>query len=332
MRTAIALACSVSLFGCAAVFRGSKDHVVVDSDPAGAETKRGEQSLGQTPVSFDVPRKGMTQVTLTKKGYDEHHVAVTKKMNGAWLTLDIVTCPLLICIPLLVDAVTGAWFDVDEKYVAHLTPQATATAVAPFAPSASTATAWAPPPPSTPAPTRPPPDMSEGERKANARAAYMAGVSAREKSGCPAALHFFETAQRYYPAPTHLLQIGQCQAATGKLVDASETYETLSRMALANDASDAFRQAQKEGRDELARLKPRVPTLKVQITPAPTSLSGLLVKMNDVTVPNELLGLQRPVNPGTYKVSVYASGYKETSQRIDVGEGASQSVTLTLTK
>lgn len=331
MRTAIALVCSVSLFGCAAVFRGSKDHVVVESDPSGAETKRGEERLGQTPVSFDVPRKGMTQVTLTKKGYDEQHVAVKKSMNGAWLAADIVTCPFLLCIPLLIDAVTGAWFDVEEKHVAHLTPATTAAASTPFTPASTTARTSSPPP-STPAPSRPPPDMSEGERKANARAAYMAGVAAREKSGCPAALSLFETAQRYYPAPTHLLQIAQCQAATGKLVDASETYETLSRLTVANDASDAFRQAQKDGRDELARLKPRVPTLKVQITPPPTSLSGLVVKMNDVTVPNELLGLLRPVNPGTYKVSVTASGYKEASQRIDIGEGASQSITLTLTK
>jgi hypothetical protein len=174
--------------------------------------------------------------------------------------------------------------------------------------------------------------MSDGERKATARAAYLAGVALQEKGACPNALPRFETAQRYYAAPTHLLHIGQCQAAMGKLVEATETYETLSHMSLASDASDAFHQAQDEGRRELQRVKPRVPTLRVQTTPPPTSLSGLMVKMNEITIPNELLGVLRPVNPGAYKVTVSANGYKETSQRIELGEGASQAVLLTLTK
>ena len=122
MRTAVALACSVSLFGCAAVFRGSRDHVVVDSDPSGAETKRGEEKLGPTPVSFDVPRKGITQVVLVKNGYDEQHVAVKKKMNVAWVVADILTCLPLICIPLIVDAATGAWVDVEPQVRGPLDP------------------------------------------------------------------------------------------------------------------------------------------------------------------------------------------------------------------
>ncbi|HVH48052.1 MAG TPA: PEGA domain-containing protein [Labilithrix sp.] len=329
MRTGAVLVLSMSLFGCAAVFRGSKDTVVVESSPAGAEARKGEHKLGVTPMAFDADRKGVTQLTLTKSGYEEHHGIVNKKMNGAWLTLDIVTCPVTICIPLIVDAVTGAWYDVDDKYVASMTPST--PAVPTHVPLVS-AIPIAPAAPTAPTASGPPVDMSESERKATARAAYMEGIALQDKGGCPNALGRFETAQKFYSAPTHLLHIGQCQAAIGKLVESAETYETLARTPLTKESPDAFHQAQEEGRKELARIKPRIPTLRLQTIPAPSSLSGLVVKMNGNAIPNELLGIVRPVNPGTYKVTVWAAGYREATQTVDIGEGAAKAVELKLAK
>ena len=69
--------------------------------------------------------------------------------------------------------------------------------------------------------------MSEGEKKAAARAAYTEGVDLQEKGKPAEALSRFEAAQKLYDAPTHLVRIAECQALTGKWVEASETYETL---------------------------------------------------------------------------------------------------------
>jgi hypothetical protein len=324
MRTGVVFLLSLSLVGCAAVFRGTKDTVALESDPPGAEAKTGASSVGVTPVTMTVRRKAVTQLTVTKNGYDEYHGIVNRHINGWWLTLDILTCPVTACAPLVIDAVTGAWFDVDDKHVARLRPT-----LAP-APLVAVATTGQVAP--TAAPPGPPPDMSDAERKATARAAYMAGVALQEKGSCPAAIPRFETAQRYFPAPTHLLHLGQCQAAVGKLVEASETFESLSRAQLGTDASEAFRQARDEGRRELTKLKGRIPTLRIQTAPAPTALPNLVVKMNGSTLPNEVLGVMRPVNPGSYKVSATAMGYKDATQSVEVAEGARQSIVVTLTK
>jgi len=254
---------------------------------------------------------------------------VKKRMNAGWLTADILTCvfPVALCIPILVDALTGAWYDVDDQYVATMrrgtsgAPAAAASGSA--APIGVETTARAP------APTV---DMSESERKATARAAYLEGVKLHEGGNCPEALPRYEAAQKLFDAPTHLLHIGQCQAATGKLVEAAETYETLARRTLPKDAPEVFRQAQEESRKELAQIKPRIPTLRVQITPAPSSLSSLVVKLNGNVIPNEVLGIARPVNPGKYKVTVWAAGYKEASESVDVGEGTPKALELKLTK
>lgn len=328
MRTGVVLVFSLSLFGCAAVFRGTKDSVVIESNPTGAEASKGDRKLGATPTAFEADRSGVTQLTLRKTGYEEHHGTVRKHMNGAWVTLDICTCLFTACIPLLVDAVTGAWYDVDHKYVASLTPvQAGRTAPSNnvgYVPPVPTAALAASPSPST--------DMSESERKATARAAYLEGIGLQEKGSCPSALVRFEAAQKLYSAPTHLLHIAQCQAATGKLVEASETYETLARTPLTKDAPEVFHQAQDEAKRDLGLIKPRIPTLRIQTIPAASTLSGVVVKTNGSSIPVEVLGIVRPVNPGTYKVTVWAAGYKEAVQTIEVGEGTAKSIELKLTR
>ncbi len=328
MRHGAVLLLSFSLFGCAAVFRGTKDTVTIESTPAGAEAETNQRKAGVTPAKVEVDRNGSTQVKLTKPGYEDHFGQVKKELNAGWVTLDIATCLFTLCIPLLIDAITGGWTDVDGRYVGTMKPGVPGgTAVA-----AASGSAAAPKAVPSATPAAPPIDMSESERKATARAAYLEGVKQQEANNCAEALPRFETAQKFFSAPTHLLHIGQCQSATGKLVEAAETYETLVRASLAKDAPDAFRTAQEEGKKELAAIKPRIPTLRVQVTPAPSSLSSLVVKLNGNAMPNELLGIARPVNPGKYKVTVWAAGYKEATETVDVVEGAPRAIELKLAK
>jgi hypothetical protein len=331
MRTAVLAVASLSLFGlagCAAVFRDSKATVHVESTPSGADAKRGDVKIGNTPGDFEVDRAKSTQLTIVKQGYEDAPVPVKKNINPAWLVLDIATCvfPVALCIPLLVDAVTGAWNDVDGHYTATLKP-GTSSASAAASASASGAASVA-----SAAPSGPPPDMSESERKATARAAYMEGVKLQEGGNCPEALGRLETAQKFYPAPTHLLRIAQCQAATGKLVESSETYETLVRTSLAKDAPDAFKTAQDTGKRELTSIRPRIPTLRIQVVPAPSSLSSLVVKLNGNAIPSEVLGIARPVNPGVYKISIWAAGYREANADVEVGEASSRVAEMKLQK
>ena len=320
----VALATST---GCATVFRSGTVTVHVESDPGGAQARVGQTEARPTPAEIEVDRSSTSAVVITKQGYAEHRGLVKKKMNGGWLAADIVSCIWALCIPLLIDAISGAWLDVAPSYSAKLEPATGGTA-----PVGSSG-----PPPvgsATPAPTSSTPDttssLSESERKATARAAYIEGVGMQEKNDCAGALPKFEVAQKMFSAPTHLLHIAQCQAVTGKLVEAQENYETLTRMAIAADAPQAFRQAQDEGKKELPALKPRIPSLRVQVSPA--SPKGLLVLVNGSPMPNELVGIARPVNPGKYKVSAEASGMKAAPQEVDLAEGANKTIDLTLKK
>ncbi len=314
------VACAGSL-GCAAVFRDSKTPVHVESDPAGA-TVAAKEGSGATPFDVPVPRSGITELRVTMPGFEEHHGLVRKRVNGWWLTLDLTTCivPVLLCVPLFVDAISGAWYDVDEKYRARLLPLGTAL-VPSYGLDGSVYVTRRPTPAdppgksASPAPTSvvaPAPSlsstMSDSERKASARAAYQEGVDLQAQKSWPEALTHFQYAQRLYDAPTHLLHIAQCLVVTGKLVEAQETYETLTHRDLPPGAPAPFLEAVEIGKRELTDLQPRIPTLRIEVRPAPSTLRNLTLSLNGRPVSNEVIGIARPVNPGVYRITATAWG------------------------
>jgi hypothetical protein len=319
--------------GCAAVFRDSKPPIHVVSDPPGGEVKITDKA-SSTPADVNVPRAGLTEVRVTMPGFHEHHGTVRKRMNGLWLTADLATCivPVLLCVPLIVDAVTGAWYDVEPLYRARLQPLGLVDPayVARQSPPPLVPAAPAPPPP-PPAPATPGSTMSDSERKASARAAYQEGVELQAKPSYAEALVRFQDAQRVFDAPTHLLHIAQCLAHTGKLVEAQESYELLTHRELGENAPAPFREAVEVGARELADLRPRIPTLRIEVKPAPSTLRNLAVQVNGRPISNEVLGIARPVNPGTYRVTATAWGIPP-SKPVDVAlaEGNAKAIEVRL--
>lgn len=175
--------------------------------------------------------------------------------------------------------------------------------------------------------------LSEGEKKAAARAAYSEGVSLQDKGNPGEALARFEAAQKLFDAPTHLLHIAECQALTGKLVEAVETYETLARKSYGADSPEVFRLAQSRGNAELEQLRPRVPTMRILVKPEPQTMPNLQIAINDKQLPAELVGIARPVNPGTYRMSASATGWGTPAPTdVEVHEKDASTVTLTLQK
>jgi hypothetical protein len=310
------LAGAFSLTGCAAMFRDSKTPVHVESDPPGASVAV-EKGAANTPLDVPVPRKGLTEVRMNMQGFEEHHGTVRKHVNGLWLVADLATCivPLLLCVPLFVDAVSGAWYDVEPRYRAHLVPLGLAVPAAynPGSIYVVRPPSPQPAPSATPAPvvvTPPAPTVtiSESERKAAARAAFQEGMELQGQKSYAEALARFQYAERVFDAPTHHLHIAQCLVMTGKLVEAQESYETLTHRELPPGSPAPFKEAVDIGKRELAELQPRIPTLRIEVTPAPATLRNLVLLLNGRPLPNEVIGIARPVNPGSYRITATAWG------------------------
>lgn len=69
--------------GCTTVTRGTKDVLVIESNPPGATIELSNGLRGTTPTSFELPRKHPLTVTISKEGYETVTVNVTPKIVGA---------------------------------------------------------------------------------------------------------------------------------------------------------------------------------------------------------------------------------------------------------
>ena len=121
--TASALALLVAFLatGCATVTRGTKDTLVVESDPAGARVTLSNGLSGTTPASFKFPRKENLLVTIEKDGYEKVQVNVTSNVataGGAAMAGNVLMGGL---VGAAVDAGTGAMYDLKPNPVSvHL--------------------------------------------------------------------------------------------------------------------------------------------------------------------------------------------------------------------
>ena len=79
----VALLALLFLSGCATVTRGTKDTLIVESDPSGADVRLSSGQVGKTPTSFKLPRGDALVVTISKDGYETVSVNVHPQVVGA---------------------------------------------------------------------------------------------------------------------------------------------------------------------------------------------------------------------------------------------------------
>jgi hypothetical protein len=169
--------------------------------------------------------------------------------------------------------------------------------------------------------------ISDPDRAA-ARDLFFEGVKLQNEGKFPEALDRFSRAQRIFSAPTHLLHVAECQVATGLLVEGAETYRTLVRTPLPPNSPPAFTQARDQGGAELAQVEPRIPTVKIDVTPQ--NVANLQVQIDGAPMNNALVGVARPIDPGSHKITVFAPGYAKQDVPLAIKERETKSIPVTL--
>lgn len=97
--------CVVLLTSCATVFSGNSDDVTITSDPTGALVAIDGVPKGRTPLTVDLEKGNSYSVSVSKDGYEAGYATLTNRVGAGWVILDIFAG----LVPVVVDAVTGAW-------------------------------------------------------------------------------------------------------------------------------------------------------------------------------------------------------------------------------
>lgn len=161
-----------------------------------------------------------------------------------------------------------------------------------------------------------------------ARALGQEGVKLADAGNCQEAVDKLGRAEKIFHAPTTLARLGECQVQLGKLVEGTENLNRVSRENLGASAPAAFREAQERARKVLAEAKPKIAKLKIAVA-APAN-AQLVVKIDGENVPVANLNTNRPTDPGEHLVEASAPGFKTANVKVKLGEGAQDSVALTL--
>jgi hypothetical protein len=102
-----------SLSGCATLFANKNPEVNMASDPQGAKVYVNDDLVGTTPVRIKLKNNKDYTVEFRKDGYQSKSYFLGKHVGGGWIILDVLTG----LVPVLIDAVTGDWYELDNDNV-----------------------------------------------------------------------------------------------------------------------------------------------------------------------------------------------------------------------
>lgn len=104
---------SLILISCATIFKGSTDDVSFSSEPSGAKVYVNGNLLGTTPVQLELKSKSSYTIEFKKEGYETKTVLLNNSVGAGWIVLDILGG----LIPIIIDAATGNWYELDQEHV-----------------------------------------------------------------------------------------------------------------------------------------------------------------------------------------------------------------------
>jgi hypothetical protein len=164
--------------------------------------------------------------------------------------------------------------------------------------------------------------------KATARTLATDGIQLFRQDRFPEALDKLERAQSLFEAPVHLLYIARCQVKVHRLVEAAEAYRKLIRTELSAQAPQTFKDAVADGQKELPEIEPKIPSLRVEVVPA--NAKDLRLTIDGEAVSTAVVGVDRPINPGSHVIEVASKGQSSVSRRVEVAIASKQVVRLDL--
>lgn len=104
----------VLLSNCATLFKNSAPpEVSLSSNPDNAKVYVNGVYMGSTPLKLSLVADKTYDVRFEKNGFPPIHRQIGKTIGAKWIILDVVGGG----VPLIVDAITGKWYDLDQEQV-----------------------------------------------------------------------------------------------------------------------------------------------------------------------------------------------------------------------
>lgn len=167
----------------------------------------------------------------------------------------------------------------------------------------------------------------DAEMRTAARDLATQGAQAFDAGKYAEASDFFRRAYELVPAPSIALLRARSLAKVGQLLEAIDIYEQTSRLKLADDAPEAYAQAVQTAHSEVEEVRHRLPRLKLTLLGIEPN-QPMQVTIDERPVPDVLLGVERPMNPGQHVIVVRVAGQPRATRELAMVESESYRVEL----
>jgi len=131
-----------------------------------------------------------------------------------------------------------------------------------------------------------------------------------------------EASELIEPSVGTLLNIGDCRERLGKLATAWAAFRKAEAMAK-QSGKDPKREA--EARKRAQRLEPQLPALTIAVA---KPLPGMVIKKNGEKIDTAVLGTDVPVDPGNYRITAEAPGYKPWTLDVSLAIRGKRQITV----
>jgi hypothetical protein len=98
---------------CAAIFKGTSEDVDFNSQPTGAEVYINGMLSGTTPLRIKLESKNTYYIEFRKAGLPSKTYRIGNNIGAGWIVLDI----LAGLVPVVIDAATNSWYELDNKNI-----------------------------------------------------------------------------------------------------------------------------------------------------------------------------------------------------------------------
>ncbi len=107
------VALAVALTGCASILNDTSPPVTITSDPPGADVTVDGHYVGRTPLMTELSTKTSHQIKIEKDGYRGRTQFIQSNTGALWVVLDVLSG----LVPIIIDAVTGDWAELETENV-----------------------------------------------------------------------------------------------------------------------------------------------------------------------------------------------------------------------
>lgn len=169
---------------------------------------------------------------------------------------------------------------------------------------------------------------STAAETAAARTLGQDGVMLADQGKCAQAIEKLDRAEKLRHAPTTAVRLGECEINVGKVIAGTERLQRLIREGLPNNAPKSFVAAMDRAQKVLDAGLPKIASLRVTLKVPKDAKPSVTV--DDEPMKEALIGTDSPVDPGPHVVSAKATGYLTATEKIDLKDGETRGITLTL--